>query len=80
MPWSCLTTRPTCRRATDLRRRAARPAQDADYHLLRLPGGQAAHYAPIGGCFSYPADIPLGDSAEPDPGGPRKMPYMCFSY
>lgn len=42
--------------------------------------GDRPRTMPIGGCFSYPADIPLGDSAEPDPGGPRKMPYMCFSY
>ena len=47
-------------------------------------------------CFSYPrdaprtyadwlllqlfSDVPAGDVVEPDPGGPRKMPNMCFRY
>ena len=31
-------------------------------------------------CFSYLADVPLGDSVEPDLGDPRTMPIMCFRY
>ncbi len=31
-------------------------------------------------CFSYSADVPLGDGVRPDLDDPRTMPSMCFRY